>query len=73
MESSLNQEERGLLVLAMLDHARDPWDYKVVVQDPTLKAAERLWINYVSMEHPTGEKKCWALQWLAFDLASVLQ
>lgn len=73
MESSPNQEEKGLLVLAMLDHGGAPWDHKVVGQDPTLKVAEILWINYISMYHPKGEKKCWALQWLAFDLASVLQ
>lgn len=72
-ESSLSQEERGLLVQAMLEHGGDPWDYKVVGQDPTLKAAERHWLNYVSVYHPKGEKKCSALQWLLFDLARVLQ
>ncbi|XP_064362495.1 uncharacterized protein LOC135327489 [Dromaius novaehollandiae] len=72
-ESSLNQEERGLLVQAMLEHGGDPWDYKVIGQDPTLKAAERHWVNYISMYHPKGEKKCSALQWLLFDLASALQ
>lgn len=69
----MGQEERGLLVQAMLEHGGDPWDYKVVEQDPTLKAAERLWLNYVSVYHPKGEKKCSALQWLLFDLARVLQ
>ncbi|XP_066846633.1 uncharacterized protein [Anser cygnoides] len=72
-ESSLTQEERGLLVQAMLEHGGDPWDYKVVGQDPTLKAAERHWVNYIAAYHPKGEKKCSALQWLLFDLASILQ
>lgn len=72
-ESSQAPEERGLLVQAMLEHGRDPWDPKVVSQDPTLQAAERHWLSYVAMNHPKGEKKCSALQWLLFDLASVLQ
>lgn len=72
-ESSLSQEERGLLVQAMLEHGGDPWDCKVVGQDPTLKAAERHWRNYLSAYRPKGEKKCSALQWLLFDLARVLQ
>lgn len=72
-ESAVRQEERGALVQAMLEHGGDPWDYKVVEQDPTLKAAEKQWLNYVSVFHPKGEKKCSALQWLLFDLAQVLQ
>ncbi|XP_042648292.1 uncharacterized protein LOC116965900 [Tyto alba] len=72
-ESSPNREERGLLVQAMLEHGGDPWDSAVVGQDPTLKAAERHWQNYVSVYHPKGEKKCSALQWLLFGLARVLQ
>ncbi|XP_056196846.1 uncharacterized protein LOC130150195 [Falco biarmicus] len=72
-EGSLSPEEGGLLVEAMLEHGGDPWDYKEVGQEPTLKAAERLWLNYVAASHPKGEKKCAALQWLLFDLARVLQ
>lgn len=72
-ECSVGREERGLLVQVMLEHGGDPWDYKAVGQDPTLKAAERHWVNYVSTYHPKGDKKCSALQWLLFDLASVLQ
>ncbi|KAM6291185.1 uncharacterized protein LJ264_004020 [Porphyrio hochstetteri] len=72
-ESPLSQEERGLLVQALLEHGGDPWDSKVLGQDPTLKAAERLWQNYVSAYHPKGEKKCSALQWLLFDLARALE
>lgn len=72
-ESSSGREERGLLVQAMLEHGADPWDHKVVGQEPSLKAAERRWQNYVSAFHPKGEKKCSALQWLLFDLARALQ
>ncbi|XP_030334163.1 uncharacterized protein LOC115604845 [Strigops habroptila] len=72
-ESPPSREERGVLVQAMLEHGGDPWDYKVIGEDPTLKGAERQWLNYVSVYHPKGEKKCSALQWLLFDLARVLQ
>ncbi|CAN0008131.1 unnamed protein product [Bubo scandiacus] len=72
-ESSPSREERGVLVQAMLEHGGDPWDCKVIGQEPTLRAAERHWQNYVSVCHPKGEKKCSALQWLLFDLARVLQ
>lgn len=72
-ECSLGQEERGVLVQAMLEHGGDPWDCKAVGQDPSLKAAEKHWLNYVSVYHPKGEKKCSALQWLLFDLARALQ
>ncbi|XP_054044713.1 uncharacterized protein LOC128904423 isoform X2 [Rissa tridactyla] len=71
--SSPSQEERGVLVQAVLEHGGDPWDCKVVGQEPSLKAAERHWLNYVSVYHPKGEKKCSALQWLLFDLARALQ
>lgn len=72
-ESSSVPEERGLLAQAMLEHGGDPWDCKAVEEDPTLKAAERHWLNYVSISHPKGEKKCSALQWLLFHLARGLQ
>ncbi|XP_014818839.1 PREDICTED: vasodilator-stimulated phosphoprotein-like [Calidris pugnax] len=73
VESPPSQEERGVLVQAMLEHGGDPWDRRVVGQEPSLKAAERHWLNYVSSYHPKGEKKCSALQWLLFHLARALQ
>ncbi|XP_075284943.1 uncharacterized protein LOC142362234 [Opisthocomus hoazin] len=71
--SALGPEDRGPLVQAMLEHGGDPWDRAAVGRDPTLEAAERQWLSYVSACRPKGEKKCSALQWLLFGVARALQ